>query len=93
MSKPKKKPGADLPLPEELLDRSIGLLEGPLNSALERVMKSRVLLWPIGLSQALLWKSAGLMLGRPWKKPIPHKVRSGQTSSSSSSSSSSKQER
>lgn len=90
MANKQKKPAADLPLPEELLDRGIGLLEGPLNGVLERVMKSRVLLWPIGLSQALLWKSAGLMMGRPWSKPAPV---TSSSRAASPSASSSKQER
>lgn len=64
-------------LPEELLDRSIGVLEGPVNAVLERVLKSRVFLWPVGLSQAIAWKALGKVMG--------HKV--GRLSSKPSSSS------
>lgn len=60
-----KKQNADLPLTEELLDRSIGLLEGPLNRVLEKAMKSRILLYPMGLLQAVVWKSAAVFAPPP----------------------------
>ncbi len=59
-----KKTAADLPFPEELLDKYIGFLEGPLNGLLERALKSKIVLAPLGLSNAILWKSLGLVLGR-----------------------------
>ena len=37
------------PLPEELLDRSIGVLEGPVNRVVERVWKSRLVVVPLGI--------------------------------------------
>jgi hypothetical protein len=37
MAKNKKQYG-DQPLPEELLDRGIAILEGPLNRVMERVL-------------------------------------------------------
>jgi hypothetical protein len=70
-----KKTAADLPLPEELLDKSIGLLEGPLNGLLERALKSRLVLFPLGLSQKLLWRSLGLLLGRPSSSSSSPKTR------------------
>jgi hypothetical protein len=41
------------PLPEWALDKMIGVLEGPVNRALERVMTSRVVLLPLSLSMNL----------------------------------------
>jgi len=37
------------PLPEELFDRAIGIVEGPVNRAAERVFKSKIVLAPMGL--------------------------------------------
>lgn len=37
-------------LAEEALERAITLLDGPLNRALERTMKSRLVLAPLGLT-------------------------------------------
>ncbi|MDP2340776.1 MAG: hypothetical protein Q8O67_07455 [Deltaproteobacteria bacterium] len=71
--KPSKTGAADLP--EELLDRSIGVLEGPVNAVLERVLKSRLFLWPVGLTQAIAWKAMGKIMGA---------VRPSSSSSSSS---------
>lgn len=72
-----KKQSADLPLPEELLDRSIGLLEGPLNRVLERVLKSRVVLWPAGVAQAVMWKSAGFVVDQLKLNPRNRHNRTG----------------
>lgn len=44
------RPAPDKPLPEEALDRFIGAVDGPVNRVLERAMKSRVLLAPMGLA-------------------------------------------
>ena len=66
-----KKQNADLPLTEELLDKSIGLLEGPLNRVLEKAMKSRLLLYPMGLLQAVVWKSAGMFVPRSSSSSSP----------------------
>jgi hypothetical protein len=60
-----KKKRGDLPLGEELLDRSVGLLEGPLNRVVERVMKSRLVLVPVGLSLKLALKAATLVVPPP----------------------------
>ena len=62
MAKKTKSGAGDLP--EELLDKSIGVLEGPVNNVLERVLKSRVFLWPVGLTQALAWKAIGKIAGK-----------------------------
>ncbi|HEY1101203.1 MAG TPA: hypothetical protein VGF99_19845 [Myxococcota bacterium] len=56
------KRGPDVPLPEELLDRSIGLLEGPLNTAVERVLKSKLVLVPLGFGVMLTTKTLGFVL-------------------------------
>lgn len=72
-----KKPAADLPLNEELLDKYIGFLEGPINGVLERVLKSKIVLAPLGLSQALMWKSLGFVLGRPSSSKNTSKKKGG----------------
>ena len=59
------KRGPDVPLSEELLDRSIGLLEGPLNSVIERVLKSRLVLLPVGLGVTIAAKTLGFILHGP----------------------------
>lgn len=64
-----KKTVADLPLPEELLDKYIGFLEGPVNGLLEKALKSKIVLAPLGLSQAIVWKALGLVLGRTSSSP------------------------
>ena len=66
MAKTKTRAAADLP--EELLDRSIGVLEGPVNAVVERVLRSRVVLWPLGLSLAIGWRAAALMMGKSLSK-------------------------
>ncbi|RMG11674.1 MAG: hypothetical protein D6729_17690 [Deltaproteobacteria bacterium] len=40
-------------LPEEAFDRSIGIIEGPLNRLGERILKSPVVLAPLGLGWTL----------------------------------------
>jgi hypothetical protein len=69
-----KKNRAELPLAEELLDRGVALLEGPLNRVVERVLKSRVVLVPVGLSLKVALKTAALVVPPPpWMptKPPP----------------------
>ncbi|MBM4280123.1 MAG: hypothetical protein FJ137_05005 [Deltaproteobacteria bacterium] len=60
-----KKNRADLPLGEELLDRSVALLEGPLNRLVERALKSRVVLVPLGVSLKVALKAAALVVPPP----------------------------
>jgi hypothetical protein len=60
-----RKHRADLPLAEEWLDRGVALLEGPLNRALERVMRSRVVLWPVGAGLAVTLKALALVVPKP----------------------------
>lgn len=55
----KKQKGSQA-LPEELLDRGISVLEGPLNRVIERVWRSRVVLIPVGLT----FKVTTVVLGR-----------------------------
>ena len=58
------------PLPEWMLDKMTGVLEGPVNSALERVMKSRLVLAPLSLSMTIglrLYRKAGF--GKQHKAP------------------------
>jgi hypothetical protein len=62
MAKKQKTSAADLP--EELLDRSIGVLEGPVNAVLERVLKSRLFLFPMGALQAITWRAVGKLMGK-----------------------------
>ena len=65
-----KKNRADLPLAEELLDRGISVLEGPLNRVVERVLKSRLVLVPAGVSLKLALKAAALVTPPPpWTPP------------------------
>jgi hypothetical protein len=52
-----KKNRAAKDLPEEAFDRMIGVLDGPLNRGLERVMKNRLVLAPLGLSMTLSMKA------------------------------------
>jgi hypothetical protein len=59
------------PLPEELLDRSIGVLEGPVNRVVERVWKSRLVVLPLGLG----FKVTTVLLGRLLKGAKPKKER------------------
>jgi hypothetical protein len=66
-----KKAKGTQPLPEELLDRSIGVLEGPVNRIVERVWKSRLVLLPMGLG----FKVTTVVLGRLLHGPKPKKER------------------
>ncbi len=51
-----KKNRAPKDLPEEAFDRMIGVLDGPLNRVLEKVMKNKIVLAPLGLSMTLSMK-------------------------------------
>ena len=66
-----KKDRGSQPLPEELLDRGIGVLEGPVNRVVERVLKSRLVLVPVGLT----FKVTTVVLGRLLKGQKPKKER------------------
>ncbi len=61
----KKKTDGPQPLPEELLDRGIGVLEGPVNRVVERVLKSKIVLLPLGLSMKITTTTLAILLGRP----------------------------
>jgi hypothetical protein len=56
-----KKNRAPKDLPEEAFDRMIGVLDGPLNKGLEKVMKNRVVLAPLGLSMTLSMKALAMV--------------------------------
>lgn len=51
------------PLPDELLDRGIGLLEGPVNRVAERVLSSTIVLAPLSLSMTLMMRGVALLRG------------------------------
>ena len=51
------------PLPDELLDRGIGLLEGPANKLAERVLSSTVVLAPLSLTMTLALRGMALLRG------------------------------
>lgn len=59
MSEAKPKP----PIHDELLDRGIGLLEGPVNRLAERVLSSTVVLAPLSLSMTLAMRGVTLLRG------------------------------
>jgi hypothetical protein len=85
-----KKNRADLPLAEELLDRGVALLEGRLNRVIERGLKSRLVLLPIGVSLKIVLKAATLVVPPPpWTKPRRKSPAPSPTSSSFSASSTS----
>ncbi len=63
MAKGKARP--DQPIPEALLDKSISLLEGPVNRVVERIWKSRVVLYPMGLSFKLTTTLLAQVMGAP----------------------------
>ncbi len=52
-----KKNRAPKDLPEEAFDRMIGVMDGPMNRVLEKVMKNRIVLAPLGLSMTLSMKA------------------------------------
>jgi hypothetical protein len=52
-----------VPLPEEAFDRMVDFLDGPVNRAAERLLKSKVVLWPIGLSLHLTFSMWARFLG------------------------------
>jgi hypothetical protein len=60
-----KKKSADLAMAEELLDRSVALLEGPVNRILERALRSRIVLLPLGVSLKVALKTASLVVPPP----------------------------
>ncbi|OGQ14159.1 MAG: hypothetical protein A2138_27810 [Deltaproteobacteria bacterium RBG_16_71_12] len=51
------------PLPDELLDRGIGLLEGPANRLAERLLSSTIVLAPLSLSMTLGMRVAAKLRG------------------------------
>ncbi|MBI1944844.1 MAG: hypothetical protein HYS27_04065 [Deltaproteobacteria bacterium] len=59
MSDAKPKP----PLPDELLDRGIGLLEGPANRLAERLLSSTIVLAPLSVTMSLAMRVAALLRG------------------------------
>lgn len=59
MSTTKEKP----PLPDELLDRGIGLLEGPANRLAERLLSSTVVLAPLSITMTLTMRAAAMLRG------------------------------
>lgn len=59
MSDPKPKP----PIPDELLDRGIGLLEGPINRAAERVLGSTLVLAPLSLAMTTTMRVLAMVRG------------------------------
>ncbi len=59
MSEHKPRP----PIPDELLDRGIGLLEGPLNRAAERVLGSTLVLAPLALTMTTSMRVMAMLRG------------------------------
>ena len=59
MSEAKPKP----PIHDELLDRSISLLEGPVNRVAERLLSSTVVLAPLSLSMTVAMRGMALLRG------------------------------
>lgn len=59
-----KKKRDDQSIQEELLDRSISFLEGPLNRSVERLLKSRLVLLPVGIAFKLTTTTMAIALGR-----------------------------
>ena len=59
-----------------LLDRGIGVLEGPLNRVIERVWKSRLVLVPVGLTFKVTTVVLGRLIhGKKPKRQPPKKER------------------
>ena len=56
----KRKPDGSQPLQDELLDRGLAVLEGPVNRAVERLWKSRLVMIPVGLT----FKATTVVWGR-----------------------------
>jgi hypothetical protein len=48
------------PLPEELLNKMIDVLEGPANRLAERVLSSRIVLAPVSIGLMLTFRAAAL---------------------------------
>jgi hypothetical protein len=59
MSDAKPKP----PLPDELLDRGIGLLEGPASRLAERLLSSTMVLAPLSITMSITMRVAALLRG------------------------------
>ena len=59
MSEHKPRP----PIPDELLDKGIGLLEGPLNRAAERVLGSTLVLAPRALTMTTSMRVMAMLRG------------------------------
>ena len=59
MSTAKQQP----PLPDELLDRGIGLLEGPANRVAERLLSSSIVLAPLSITMTLTMRMAAKLKG------------------------------
>ena len=54
------------PLPEEALDKAVSFLEGPVNRAAERAMKSKIVLTPLALGWTVYCRSyLALRDGKP----------------------------
>lgn len=51
-------------MPEMMLDKMTGILEGPLNSVLERVMRSRLVTVPASLTLTLALKGYTRVAGK-----------------------------
>lgn len=50
-------PDTITPLPEEILDRWVNFLEGPVNRRAEKIMKSKLFLAPMGAGWTLWCRS------------------------------------
>lgn len=59
MSEHKPRP----PIPDELLDKGIGLLEGPLNRAAERVLGSTLVLAPLAFTMTMSMRVMAMLRG------------------------------
>jgi hypothetical protein len=58
------KQASPTPIAEEVLDRMIGTLEGPINSAFERVLSSNLVLVPLSLSMVVGLKIYRTVMGK-----------------------------
>ncbi len=55
------------PLPEEMLDKMIDLVEGPMNTAGEKILSSRLVLAPLSLGMDLTFRAMARLMGRSKK--------------------------
>lgn len=46
-------PKGERSIPEELFDRAVRYIDGPMNARMEKLMKSRLLLAPVGIGVTL----------------------------------------